>query len=167
MAACAFNTCDALDYFVGLDFAARCLDTVLVLVLFAKSTILVKCNFCETLAQARQHFCKASDKGPIVPLASRLVLLPSLLVALAFAMFCAPSFVFGGRPASTTSLRSSTARAAVPEVLELQTSVTTALEVSTPGWWANIVTLVLPIAILLVLYLQSEKRKYNEKMGIK
>ena len=102
-----------------------------------------------------------------MPLASRLVLLPSLLVALAFAMFCAPSFVFGGRPASTTSLRSSTARAAVPEVLELQTSVTTALEVSTPGWWANIVTLVLPIAILLVLYLQSEKRKYNEKMGIK
>ena len=82
-------------------------------------------------------------------MASRLVLLPSLLVALVFVTLCAPSFVFGGRPASTTSLRSSTARAAVPEVLELQTSVTTALEVSTPGWWANIVTLVLPIAILL------------------
>lgn len=76
------------------------------------------------------------------------------------------SFVFGGRPVSTSSLRS-TARAAVPEALELQTSMTTALEVSTPGWWANIVTVVVPCAILIILYLQSEKRKYEEKMGIK
>lgn len=42
-----------------------------------------------------------------------------------------------------------------------------ALEVSTPGWWANIVTVVVPCAILIILYLQSEKRKYEEKMGIK
>ena len=100
----------------------------------------------------------------LIPMASKLVLLPSLLLALAFATLCAQSFVFGGRPASATSLRS-TARAAVPEALELQTSMTTALEVSTPGWWANIVTLVVPCAILIVLYLQSERRKYEEAMG--
>ena len=99
-------------------------------------------------------------------MASKLVLLPTLLLALAFVTLCAQSFVFGGRPVSTSSLRS-TARAAVPEALELQTSMTTALEVSTPGWWANIVTVVVPCAILIILYLQSEKRKYEEKMGIK
>ena len=108
---------------------------------------------------------KSSKNVRVVAMASRLVLLPTLLLALAFVMLCAPSFVFGGQPASTTSLRSSTARAAVPEALELQTSMTTALEVSTPGWWANIVTLVVPIAILIVLYLQSEKRIYEEQMG--
>ena len=96
-------------------------------------------------------------------MASKLVLLPTLLLALAFVTLCAQSFVFGGRPVSTSSLRS-TARAAVPEALELQTSMTTALEVSTPGWWANIVTVVVPCAILIILYLQSEKRKYEEKM---
>ena len=99
-------------------------------------------------------------------MASKLVLLPTLLLALAFVTLCAQSFVFGGRPVSTSSLRS-TARAAVPEALELQTSMTTALEVSTPGWWANIVTVVVPCAILNYPYLQSEKRKYEEKMGIK
>ena len=97
-------------------------------------------------------------------MASKLVLLPTLLLALAFVTLCAQSFVFGGRPVSTSSLRS-TARAAVPEALELQTSMTTALEVSTPGWWANIVTVVVPCAILIILYLQSEKRKYEEKMA--
>ena len=100
------------------------------------------------------------------PMASKLVLLPTLLLALAFVTFCAPSFVFGGRPAPTSSLRS-TARAAVPEALELQTSMTTALEVSTPGWWANIVLVVVPCAILIILYLQSEKRKYEIAMGKK
>ena len=99
-------------------------------------------------------------------MASKLVLLPTLLLALAFVTLCAQSFMFGGRPVSTSSLRS-TARAAVPEALELQTSMTTALKVSTPGWWANIVTVVVPCAILIILYLQSEKRKYEEKMGIK
>eukprot|EP00434_Breviolum_minutum_P012678 symbB.v1.2.011176.t1/scaffold744.1/size166283/9 len=99
-------------------------------------------------------------------MASKLVLLPTLLLALAFVTFCAPSFVFGGRPAPTSTLRS-TARAAVPEALELQTSMTTALEVSTPGWWANIVLVVVPCAILIILYLQSEKRKYEIAMGKK
>ena len=49
-------------------------------------------------------------------MASKLVLLPTLLLALAFVTLCAQSFVFGGRPVSTSSLRS-TARAAVPEAL--------------------------------------------------
>lgn len=89
-----------------------------------------------------------------------------VLINVLIVTLCAQSFVFGGRPVSTSSLRS-TARAAVPEALELQTSMTTALEVSTPGWWANIVTVVVPCAILIILYLQSEKRKYEEKMGIK
>ena len=116
---------------------------------------------------ARAFLAQRSPQHPprlsIVSMASKLVL-PSLLLALAFATLCAQSFVFGGRAASATSLRS-TARAAVPEALELQTSMTTALEVSTPGWWANIVTLVVPCAILIVLYLQSERRKYEEAMG--
>ena len=120
----------------------------------------------EIAAQVGKHlFTQPPESVSRASMASRLVLLPTLLVALAFVMLCAPSFVFGGQPASTTSLRSSTARAAVPEALELQTSMTTALEVSTPGWWANIVTLVVPIAILIVLYLQSEKRIYEEQMG--
>ncbi|CAJ1397729.1 unnamed protein product [Effrenium voratum] len=93
-------------------------------------------------------------------MSSKLVLLPTLLAA-AFVLLCAaPSFVFGGQPATTSSLR--TARSAVPEALELETSISTALEVSTPGWWANIVTLVVPLAILITLYLQSERRKSME-----
>ena len=96
-----------------------------------------------------------------VAMSSKLVLLPTLLAA-AFVLLCAaPSFVFGGQPATTSSLR--TARSAVPEALELETSISTALEVSTPGWWANIVTLVVPLAILITLYLQSERRKSMEK----
>ncbi|CAE7696833.1 unnamed protein product [Symbiodinium sp. CCMP2592] len=88
--------------------------------------------------------------------------LPILLlgVALAIATTC---FV-GGTHSTSTSLRggSPTARGAVPETLELSSSVTTALEVSTPGWWANIVLLVVPCAILIIIYLQSERQKFEE-----
>eukprot|EP00439_Symbiodinium_sp_Y106_P028922 s3229_g3.t1 len=91
--------------------------------------------------------CSRVDSGHTATMAVRRVL-PILLlgVALAIATTC---FV-GGTHSTSTSLRggSPTARGAVPETLELSSSVTTALEVSTPGWWANIVLLVVPCAIL-------------------
>ena len=39
----------------------------------------------------------------------------------------------------------------------LPAQVTTALAVSTPGWWANIVGIMVPLTFLIVLYLQSER----------
>lgn len=94
-------------------------------------------------------------------MASQRVLLPLIFIAGAIAT----CFVSGLAPGSTRVPRS--ARQAVPEAMELGSSINTALEVSTPGWWANIVTVVVPCSILIILYLQSEKRKYEEKMGIK
>mmetsp|Transcript_36714 Transcript_36714/g.84720 ORF Transcript_36714/g.84720 Transcript_36714/m.84720 type:complete len:97 (+) Transcript_36714:66-356(+) len=91
-------------------------------------------------------------------MAARPVVLPAIL-ALA-ALLCATCFV-GGRFASAAPRGATTASAAVPESVELSSSITTALEVSTPGWWANIVTLVVPIAILITLYLQSERNKFE------
>mmetsp|Transcript_93916 Transcript_93916/g.223451 ORF Transcript_93916/g.223451 Transcript_93916/m.223451 type:complete len:94 (+) Transcript_93916:63-344(+) len=90
----------------------------------------------------------------------RCIVLPCLLAMAA--MLCATNFVNGCR-STTTSLRHGGTRA-LPETfetLELGSSLNSALEVSTPGWWANIVTLVVPLAILITLYLQSERRKAN------
>ncbi|CAE8611786.1 unnamed protein product [Polarella glacialis] len=100
-------------------------------------------------------------------MSSRSMLLPVALVATAVAcVLCGPSFVFGGRAASSsqTSLRTGTAQRALPvEALDFlaDSSMMNAesLEVSTPGWWANIVCLVVPITYLITLYLQSERTK--------
>ena len=43
------------------------------------------------------------------------------------------------------------------------TEVTTALAVSTPGWWANIVGVMVPLTFLIVLYLQSERTLSEEE----
>jgi len=43
--------------------------------------------------------------------------------------------------------------------MALESSLTTALAVSTPGWWANIVGLLVPITFLVVLYLQPAPRQ--------
>ncbi|CAJ1385370.1 unnamed protein product [Effrenium voratum] len=83
-----------------------------------------------------------------------------LLPLLALALCSGFAFLCGTAPTSARQLRS--ARGAVTEV-ELSSSLSTALEVSTPGWWANIVTLVVPLAILITLYLQSERRKAQAK----
>eukprot|EP00931_Biecheleriopsis_adriatica_P029069 TRINITY_DN1730_c0_g2_i4.p2 TRINITY_DN1730_c0_g2~~TRINITY_DN1730_c0_g2_i4.p2 ORF type:complete len:109 (+),score=26.97 TRINITY_DN1730_c0_g2_i4:68-394(+) len=95
-------------------------------------------------------------------------MLPVVLVAVAFAaLLCVPTFVCGGR--NTAALRSSsrTASAALPELassVSLAESVSFQ-EISTPGWWASIVTLIVPIAVLLILYNQSErnKRQWDEE----
>eukprot|EP00931_Biecheleriopsis_adriatica_P029065 TRINITY_DN1730_c0_g1_i1.p1 TRINITY_DN1730_c0_g1~~TRINITY_DN1730_c0_g1_i1.p1 ORF type:complete len:109 (+),score=16.27 TRINITY_DN1730_c0_g1_i1:36-362(+) len=94
--------------------------------------------------------------------------LPVFIVAAAFAtLICAPSFMCGSR--STTALRSKTrtGSAALPELgasVSLAESVSFQ-EISTPGWWASIVTLIVPIAVLLILYNQSErnKRQWDEE----
>ncbi|CAE8689265.1 unnamed protein product [Polarella glacialis] len=97
---------------------------------------------------------------------SRSMLLPAALVATAVAcVLCGQSFVFGGRAASSsrTSLRTGTAQRALPFDVDFlaDSSILNAesLEVSTPGWWANIVCLVVPITYLITLYLQSERTK--------
>mmetsp|Transcript_86709 Transcript_86709/g.187570 ORF Transcript_86709/g.187570 Transcript_86709/m.187570 type:complete len:97 (+) Transcript_86709:58-348(+) len=87
--------------------------------------------------------------------ASRPVLLPLLLAACA--LFGALSFCGGAAPVTGAALRGNTARAAVPEAMALESSLTTALAVSTPGWWANIVGVMVPLTFLIVLYLQSER----------
>eukprot|EP00448_Togula_jolla_P021725 CAMPEP_0170590786 /NCGR_PEP_ID=MMETSP0224-20130122/12055_1 /TAXON_ID=285029 /ORGANISM="Togula jolla, Strain CCCM 725" /LENGTH=78 /DNA_ID=CAMNT_0010914605 /DNA_START=103 /DNA_END=336 /DNA_ORIENTATION=- len=76
------------------------------------------------------------------------------------AAYQAVNFVNCGKSASpATSLRGNTARQALsPESMpEVDTSVLTALAVSTPGWWANIVFVVIPCGFLIILYLQSER----------
>mmetsp|Transcript_65776 Transcript_65776/g.148425 ORF Transcript_65776/g.148425 Transcript_65776/m.148425 type:complete len:103 (-) Transcript_65776:100-408(-) len=100
-------------------------------------------------------------------MAARPTLIPLALLALAvLGAFCGLSaFVGGARSASTsTSLRVSTAQRALP--LEgasiADSSVLTALAVSTPGFWANIVTVMVPVTFLVVLYLQSERTKAEE-----
>eukprot|EP00438_Fugacium_kawagutii_P035093 Skav226923 [mRNA] locus=scaffold3728:68478:71600:- [translate_table: standard] len=90
-------------------------------------------------------------------MASQRVLLPLIFMAGAI---CS-CFVMGTAPVTRT-LRGP--RQAVPEALEMGSSINAALEVSTPGWWANIVTVVVPCTILIIIYLQSEKRKYEEAM---
>eukprot|EP00440_Ansanella_granifera_P000119 gb/GFBE01000130.1/.p1 GENE.gb/GFBE01000130.1/~~gb/GFBE01000130.1/.p1 ORF type:complete len:101 (+),score=23.97 gb/GFBE01000130.1/:1-303(+) len=97
---------------------------------------------------------------------ARRVLLPvCLALAALYACSVVSAFVYGGR-VSTPSLRPSTARAALPVDVALAdaSSVTTALEVQTPGWWANIILLVVPIWFLITLYLQSERNKAEWEM---
>ncbi|CAE8598052.1 unnamed protein product [Polarella glacialis] len=95
-------------------------------------------------------------------MAGRRVILPMALIAVAV-LFCGPSFV--GFGASSTSSRARagdrTLRGALPADFLVDSSVSLAesLEVSTPGWWANIVCLVVPITYLITLYLQSERTK--------
>ncbi|CAE8611787.1 unnamed protein product [Polarella glacialis] len=91
--------------------------------------------------------------------------LPVVLLAVAAAVcLCGTSFVCGRSQSSATSLRAGTAQRALPvEALDFlaDSSMMNAesLEVSTPGWWANIVCLVVPITYLITLYLQSERTK--------
>ncbi|CAE7383015.1 unnamed protein product [Symbiodinium pilosum] len=88
-------------------------------------------------------------------------LLSVLIIAAGFSLL-APAFVSGLSGSPTAAPR--TRQAAVPEAMDsvdLQSSVSTALEVSTPGWWANIVLLVIPCAIFIIIYLQSERTKFE------
>mmetsp|Transcript_20717 Transcript_20717/g.64721 ORF Transcript_20717/g.64721 Transcript_20717/m.64721 type:complete len:105 (+) Transcript_20717:128-442(+) len=104
-------------------------------------------------------------------MAGRPMLLPAALLALAAAAaLCSTStFVCGSHRASPTlSSRASTARSALPAGAELlaDTSVATALAVSTPGFWANIVTVLVPCSFLIILYLQSERTKAEAEQGL-
>mmetsp|Transcript_42214 Transcript_42214/g.91997 ORF Transcript_42214/g.91997 Transcript_42214/m.91997 type:complete len:106 (-) Transcript_42214:89-406(-) len=105
-------------------------------------------------------------------MAARSALLPVVLAAVLFAgaVYQTVNFVEGARPGqSATALRGNTARRAFsPDSMpEVDTSVLTALAVSTPGWWANIVFVVIPCGFLIILYLQSERVRVAEEKGAK
>merc|ERR1719464_397179 len=97
--------------------------------------------------------------------ARRTILPALLLVVAAAALLSGPAtFAVGWSPASATTSTRSTGLRALPTGAEVlaETSVTTSLAVSTPGFWANIVTVLVPITFLTVLYLQSERTKAEE-----
>merc|ERR1719203_930079 len=96
------------------------------------------------------------------------MLLPVCLLA-AFAKLAAHvclAFVGGSlRAPASTSLRTSTARRALPvgaEPLADASSLTTSLLVSAPAWAANTLGLLIPIGFCVILYLQSERSKAEE-----
>mmetsp|Transcript_91891 Transcript_91891/g.255970 ORF Transcript_91891/g.255970 Transcript_91891/m.255970 type:complete len:104 (-) Transcript_91891:170-481(-) len=99
-------------------------------------------------------------------MAGRSLLLPlTLLVLAAVAALCGPTAFVGGQTrAPSTALRTLTPQRALPLDMGVpaETSVATALAVSTPGFWANIVTVIVPVTFLIVLYLQSERTKAEE-----
>mmetsp|Transcript_88142 Transcript_88142/g.273834 ORF Transcript_88142/g.273834 Transcript_88142/m.273834 type:complete len:105 (+) Transcript_88142:98-412(+) len=104
-------------------------------------------------------------------MAGRPMLLPAALLALAAAAaFCGTSAFVGGnyRASSTVSLRAGAARGALPAGAEIlaDSSVATSLAVSTPGFWANIVTVLVPCSFLIILYLQSERTKAEAEQGL-
>mmetsp|Transcript_53333 Transcript_53333/g.170888 ORF Transcript_53333/g.170888 Transcript_53333/m.170888 type:complete len:104 (-) Transcript_53333:118-429(-) len=101
-------------------------------------------------------------------MAGRSALLPVALLALAAAaLLLGPGAFVGGRAQApaTASLRSGAARAALPlgAGAVAESSVATALAVSTPGFWANIVTVLVPCSFLIILYLQSERTKAEQE----
>merc|ERR1719150_3112347 len=96
-------------------------------------------------------------------MAARRTILPALCLALAVAALFRPAaFVSGLAPASPLSSTRGMALRSLPAGAVAETSVATSLAVSTPGFWANIVTVLVPITFLIVLYLQSERTKAEE-----
>jgi len=100
-------------------------------------------------------------------MAARSALLPICLLAMAaLVVMYAPSAFVGGsvQRTSTNALRTSTAKNVMPVGMEevAATSVTTALQVSTWGWYANVVCIAVPIIFLITLYLNSEKTKLRD-----
>ena len=65
-----------------------------------------------------------------------------------------PAMLLPWRPSDVCATRTAAA-----EAMALESSLTTALAVSTPGWWANIVGIMVPLTFLIVLYLQPAPRR--------
>ena len=65
--------------------------------------------------------------------------------------------------ASTVNFDALREGVAPAQAMALESSLTTALAVSTPGWWANIVGIMVPLTFLIVLYLQSERTLSEEE----
>ncbi|CAK0889569.1 unnamed protein product [Prorocentrum cordatum] len=83
-----------------------------------------------------------------------------LLGAAAAAALCgAGAFCGGGRAPQAAALRQGpSARAALPvESMADASSIVTALQIQQPAWAANLVLVIVPISILIIIYLQSEK----------
>jgi len=89
-----------------------------------------------------------------------------LLAAAAVMLLHLPSaFVCGSFHRSNVSaLRAGTTGSALPTGVEgvAATSLSTALQVSTWGWYANVVCIAVPIIFLITLYLNSEKTKLRD-----
>merc|ERR1712187_262809 len=100
--------------------------------------------------------------------AGRSAFLPALLLGLvAVVLLCGPTaFVNGVVSSSSSSLRGAgEAQRALPEAELVTSSVAMAdagMQVSTPGWWANILSIIVPVTFLITLYLQSERTKLEE-----
>jgi len=97
----------------------------------------------------------------------RSVLLPICLLGMATMLVFQTQYAFVGtnvQTPTTRALRSSTAKSALPAGVEeiAATSMATALQVSTWGWYANVVCIAVPIIFLITLYLNSEKTKLRD-----
>merc|ERR1719240_841789 len=99
---------------------------------------------------------------------ARSVILPvCLCIGVALALLCGSyTFVHGGATAKPALRVTAVSTRALPLGAEVaDTSLTSAMVVSEPGWFANIIFLVVPITFLITLYLQSE-RTLREEEGL-
>jgi len=123
------------------------------------------------LAQAQSsNCCSCTDPGKpatSISMARHSRFLPLCFLAMAaLVVLNVPVGFVGGsvyKP-SSSSLRSNAAKRALPTGVEemVATSVTTSLQVSTWGWYANVVCIAVPIIFLITLYLNSEKTKLRD-----
>jgi len=92
--------------------------------------------------------------------ARRVPLLAVVVLGLnAAAVFLgAGAFCGGGHAPQSSTNRGMVARAALPvESMVDASSIMTALQIQQPAWAANLVIVIVPVSILIIIYLQSEK----------
>ncbi|CAK0800517.1 unnamed protein product [Prorocentrum cordatum] len=67
----------------------------------------------------------------------------------------------GGKAPQAAALRGKVAQGALPvemvDTVADASSIMTALQIQQPAWAANLVLVIIPISILIIIYLQSEK----------
>ncbi|CAK0875427.1 unnamed protein product [Prorocentrum cordatum] len=100
----------------------------------------------------RSHAAMPARRAPLLAVV--------LLGAAAAAALCgAGAFCGSGRaPQAAARRQGASARAALPvEAMADATSIVTALQIQQPAWAANLVLVIVPISILIIIYLQSEK----------
>merc|ERR1712039_275747 len=96
-------------------------------------------------------------------MASRGVLLPVCLLALAAATaMYGGAFVVGTARIPQAARGSAVSQRALPVEALADSSVTIALQVSQPGWAANLLGVIIPCTLLIILYLQSERTKAEQ-----
>ncbi|CAK0907476.1 unnamed protein product, partial [Prorocentrum cordatum] len=79
-------------------------------------------------------------------------------LAAAAALLSAQAFCGAGAAPRAVARESTVARAALPlDGVADASSLMTALQIQQPAWAANLVLVIIPISILIIIYLQSEK----------